>query len=138
MSETTEIKSMMLENKIQNPRIQGSGCAWYISRKQRFCSNHVIGHSDYCHAHSSQSNSQPSTESPEIKIEGKKQNLKRRMKRMLNPFIVRTDISPVNYKEIFTNPVNKFHLDIGFQQSDIYIRMCERKVHSVSKVYVRM
>jgi hypothetical protein len=127
--------------KLQSSQVEQieGGCQWFIRRKQRFCSNHAIN--TYCHSH--QSHKEPeiseiqiqdwhtlesvisdeevvsheekddSAEGQKRKLAGRKQNLKRRMKRMLNPFFVRNDIEPLDWENVYSNTANNLHLDIG-------------------------
>jgi hypothetical protein len=110
-------------------KVVGFGCQFYIKRRERLCSNHAITNQTFCHSHGP---IQTTPKTPVIIIKsGKKQNLKRRLKRMLNPFFVRDHPVELEWPNIYSNLDNKLHIDMGFPF--LILRMRKREIHSIFK-----
>ena len=99
------------------------GCKSFSLRRRRYCANQASMGFDYCTLHRTDSNAnanKPKSQeqvnpSPDINslADSKKTNLKRRLKRCLNPFLIPDIDGPPCWSELFKDTSRKVWLDIG-------------------------
>lgn len=105
------------------------GCTFYIKRKQRYCHNKQTLGSAFCTNHRINELSQTKKPASDITIStGRKQNLARPPKRMLNPFFIQSTIEKPLWTEIFPVP-QKLFLDIGSAKGKYLLQHSQRSKH---------
>lgn len=119
-------------------RLEG-GCAYFIMRRKRFCSSQKGIASEFCSLHERHENidhhlepeNSNNTRQDTNVSEGKKTNLKRRMKRCLNPFVVGPLKEPIIWKSHFDDLSRPLFLDIGCAKGG-YIRNIHKYLQKTS------
>jgi hypothetical protein len=116
------------------------GCMFYIKRRQRYCHNKQTLGSTLCTNHRVKEEFQAKTiEITPIKntgitttdvtaLIGRKHNLARPPKRMLNPFFIQTIIQTPQWSTIFSTPQNLF-LDIGSAKGKYLLQHSKKSTH---------
>ncbi|KAI8895378.1 putative methyltransferase-domain-containing protein, partial [Globomyces pollinis-pini] len=119
---TEECKKIQLE--ILNLMISNSepptafGCHHFIKRKRRYCSRKATVNEQFCSLHRDLDNGDIVESSRLINLQaisenGKKTNLKKPPKRMLNPFVVNELLQRPDWESIFDQINRPLCLDIG-------------------------
>jgi tRNA G46 methylase TrmB len=120
------------------------GCNFYIKRRERFCKRKKTVGSEFCsmhrakdmpitlvHADSSSATLTGTRYTPSVlnavTIDGRKSNINRPLKRMLNPFVIRNSIA-INLDDLYKDPLRPFVLDIGSAKGN-YLKFLRLKNH---------
>jgi tRNA (guanine-N7-)-methyltransferase len=94
------------------------GCTFFIARRRRYCSKRATLNTLFCSSHGAVGDSVEPSRLPNSVVEivdnqGRKHNLKRPPKRMLNPFLIRDVYPTPDWSLIYTDPTRPLLLDIG-------------------------
>ncbi len=127
------LKLMDLARKKADSDYHKGGCKKYSSRRRRFCANQASLGYDYCSLHRSiqdppsgqrpshKTEMSPAALSLQIKSNGKKSNLKRKLKRCLNPFLIPDIDAPPSWCTLLQDLNRPTWLDIGSAKG-LYIK----------------
>jgi tRNA (guanine-N7-)-methyltransferase len=107
-----ELKQLIRDNA---PRKEEGGCSYFIERRRRYCARKATFGTDFCSSHGTaiEPSRLPASVVEVTDQKGRKHNLKRPPKRMLNPFFIREVHETPDWKQIFTDTTRPLLLDIG-------------------------
>jgi hypothetical protein len=98
-------------NHLKNSLLKGQ-CTFFIKRKTRYCSRKATINSSFCTMHRDNQDANSNTLNSYIPEEGRKKNLKRPPKRMLNPFFINNVLPAPDWSLIYSEDL-PLCLDIG-------------------------
>jgi tRNA (guanine-N7-)-methyltransferase len=108
----SQLKALIRENA---PKNEEGGCTYFIERRRRYCARRATFGTDFCSSHGEavEPSRLPTSVVEVTDQKGRKHNLKRPPKRMLNPFFIRDVHETPDWSRIFTDVSRPLLLDIG-------------------------